>query len=509
MRWSRIPWLVGLLGMLPFAACDCAAIGATTDRLQVMAFEVESTDPPADPRGGALVVVPGAHVRLGWGLQAPAEEVILAVDDRVLGTWKGRDDPSTFEDRCTAERCTTEAPKQVTYTLTAVFPDGRIDSRSVSVTVSPNGLQVLTLRLSPSILGAGDDATLTWATAGAVSARIEAEASAGGLRTPAVLATLGQAQAAAGSLPVQVEEPTSFTLVAVGRDGSEVRAAVSTTSTGEAFFTELEVDPREVHPGQMATIRWRAEGVERVSILRDDGAPPLLGIGGAEAQDGAREVEIHGPVSFHLVGTSREGAPVELLCDGGGCRPATVAVGIPARARILHFFASPASIPIGDGASLEFEAEAADELRLLWEEHGRLREEVLPPDATVFSVAPEMSTRFTLYAMSHGTVASTATAQVQVRPTASLEVAVDPVTGGVWAGETTTVAWTSLGADRLQLDVGRSQVDLIGLDPKGGEVEVSIPTLEDGAVLPIVLTAFGTHALETVRVEVQVWNPSR
>lgn len=451
------------------------------------------------------MVVPGADVRLRWALQAPAEEVILAVDDEVLGRWAGADDPSFFEDRCTAERCTTESPRQVTYTLTAIFSrvDGQLDSRSAALTISPNGLQVLTFRVSPSVLAAGEEAVLSWTTAGAVRGRIEAAPAEAG--TAQLIVELDAETIAAGHLPVEVTAPTAFTLAATGPDGRETRASAATTSLGTAHFSSLEATPPAVHPGQTATIRWRATGMERVSILRDDGGTPLLGIGGTEANDGAREVAIHGPVRFHLVGTSLEGAPVEELCDDEGCRPSVIDVGVLPRARVLHFEAVPASIPIGGASLLTFEAEGADALRLLWEEDGRPREELLLPEATSFEVTPRASTRYTLSAMSQGEVESTAFASVQVRPVATLEVGLDPSTGGVWAGELATVSWTSRGAGRLQLDVGHQLVDLTGHDPSAGQVEVRIPDLADGDWLPIVLTAFGTHALDTVTVEVQVW----
>lgn len=491
-------WLIpSLLGALAVSGCDCAAVGESKADLAILAFEVSESDPPGDPRGESLVVVPGAAITLAWGLEAEAERVILAADDEVLATWGRGEDPGHFLDACGAERCTTDQPGQVLYTLTAVFsePEGAIDSRSLLVTISPTGLQILHLSVSPSRLSGRATAELSWSTSGAYLTEIYASPPGGGDRQR--LGAFELPLAHEGRLEHEVEEALRFELVATAPDGSERSASTTITLDDQAYFTELSAAPAEVRPGETTTLSWKGVGLERLSILRDDGQPPLLGIAGAEALEGSREVEIHGPVRFRLVGTSDEGEPITELCDGTGCGPAEVEVKPPPRTRILSFRAEPASIVLGESSTLRFESVSADSLRLLWQEEGVTVEKELDPATEEYEVNPRSNTSFTLQAISQGRAASTAAVTVEVRPRAELYVATDPATGGVWAGEPTRVEWYTAGAHSIQLDLGGTPLDVAGLDPAADGLEVEVPDLPEGSRLYLVLTALGPHTLET------------
>lgn len=503
MRW-KATWGV-VAAALSLASCDCSAIGTSQTGLEIVTLEVESTDPPADPRGGELVVVPGAEVTLAWSLQEEAEEVILAANDLVIARWAGSQAPSGFVDACSPTRCTTERPGQVVYTLTAIFSkeDEVVDSRSVRITVSPSGLQILAFRLHPSRLPATGGVSLSWETAGAVGVEIAALPAKGGPER--TLASLGLPQARLGETDDQAQGPTRYELRARSPDGAVVTASATVTFDDDAFFTELRADPLRVHPGTTATISWKSVGLERLSILRDDGGAPLLGISGAEAGEGSREVTIQGPVRFLLVGTSTEGESVDEVCDGTGCREASVSVGLLPRAKLLRFYADPPSIAWGDSTTLRFEGTDADELRLSWMDDGLPQVRTLGPGERELAVAPAGNTSYTLQALSRGVVASTATALVQVTAKARLFVERDPTTGGAYANEPLRISWQTLGADRVQLDVGGAPADLSGLDVGEDGVVVFVPDLEEGARLPIVLSAFRNLMVSTATEEVLVF----
>lgn len=491
-------WLLPVfLGSLALSACDCAAMGSSRLDLSILAFEVSETEPPGDPRGESLVVVPGAHVTLAWALEDDAERVVLAANDEVLGTWGPGEDPGHFVDACGVERCTTERPGQILYTLTAIFSETEkaTDSRSLLVTVSSNGLQILHLRVSPSRLSKNGSAEIRWGTAGAYLAEIYALPVEGGTKQRIGVFELPEAHE--GRLVHPVDEALRFELVAIAPDGSERNASATIRFDEQAFFTEFSATPSEVRPGETTTLSWKGVGIERLSILRDDGQPPLLGIDGAEALEGAREVQVQGPVRFWLVGISDEGEKVTELCDGTGCRPAEVEVALPPRTRILSFRAEPASVALGESSTLRFETVSADSLRLLWQEEGVAVEKELGPEIQEFEVSPRQNTSYTLQALSQGRVASTSMLMVEVRPRAELFVAKDPDTGGVWAGEPTRVEWYTAGAHAIQLDLGGTPLDVEGLDPAADELEIQIPDLPEGSRLSLVLTAIGPHSLET------------
>lgn len=486
-------WL--LWAAIALVSCDCAAVGTTESSLTILSFEIRETDPPGDPRGESLVVVPGTHVTLAWALDANARRVTLAANDDVLGQWDGADDPGYFVDACDATRCTTAEASQILYTLTAIHPDGAMDSQSLLVTVSSTGLQILHLAVSPTrLLGAGTT-ELRWSTAGAYLTEIWAEPLDGGDRTRVGAFELPLAHE--GRIEHRVDAPTRFELIAVAPDGSRVSADATVRLGNEPHFSTFTATPAFVRPGETTTLAWKGSGIVRLSILRDDGRPPIVGIHGAEAEEGTRTVEVHGEVRFRLVGTSTDGETVETLCDASGCRDAVVEVLPPPRTRILSFRAEPASIALGETSLLRFESESADGLRLLWQDESGLQERLFGPEAENFEVAPTVNTTYTLQALRKGQVASTAMVSVEVRPRVELFVETDAETGGVWAGETTLVRWTTAGALFLQLDLDGRPLDLTGLDPAADELEIDIPDLEEGARLSLVLTAFGPHALET------------
>lgn len=493
-RWL-IAWLIAPLAV---SACDCAAVGSSKLDLSILAFEVSESDPPGDPRGESLVVVPGTHITLAWGLDPGAERVVLAANDEVLGQWGPGEDPGHFVDECSVDRCSTEHPGQVLYTLTAIFSEheGAVDSRSLLVTVSPTGLQILHLSLTPSRISGPTTAELRWSTSGAHWVKVFLLPPEGGDRQ--LLGEFELPSAHEGRLEHLVEEAFRFELLAIAPDGSERSASATIALEESAYFTEFSASPAVVRPGETTTLSWEAVGIERISILADDGRPPILGISGDEAKAGSREVEIQGPVRFRLVGTSHQGEAVDEVCDGQGCRPAEVEVQPAPRSRILSFKADPPSIALGESSTLHFESDSADILRLLWLEGGVTVEMELDPEIESFEVSPTQNTQYTLQAISQGRVASTSMVFLEVRPRVELYVSTDSKTGGVWAGEPTRVEWYTLGALSIQLDLGGLPLDVEGLDPAADGLEIEIPDLPEGSRLSVVLTAFGPHSLETV-----------
>src|SRR5690606_30774610 len=142
--------------------------------------------------------------------------------------------------------------------------------------VSPTGLQVLHLGVSPSRLSGSATAELRWSTAGAYLAELYALPPSGGDREK--IGSFELPLAHEGSLERLVEEATRFELVAIAPDGRQTTASATVRFDDEVYFTEFSAAPAEVRPGETTTLSWKGTGIERLSILRDDGRPPIMGI---------------------------------------------------------------------------------------------------------------------------------------------------------------------------------------------------------------------------------------
>lgn len=161
----------------------------------------------------------------------------------------------------------TVAPGQTTqYTLTA-RANGRETTANVTIRVNPLGPsnpEVIRFEAAPSTIQPGQSATLSWTTQGAQSVRI---------------AGVGENLPLNGSRVVSPTSTTTYTLVAVGRDGREVSApAVVTVTAGKVPTVQsLTVAPNTIEAGGTAQLCWQVDGATTVTI-----AP---GIGGVKTTD--------------------------------------------------------------------------------------------------------------------------------------------------------------------------------------------------------------------------------
>ena len=209
---------------------------------------------------------------------------------------------------------TTVSPTATTvYTLTATGTDGKTVTATAQVTVGAVTAQIVRFAASPSTIGLGASATLSWTTSHATSVSISP-----GIGTVA----------ANGSTTVSPAQNTSYTLSATGADGKTVTAVATVTVSGSAIpqVVTFVATPQSVSPGQSTQICWQVSGATSVSI-----AP---GIGSNLSANSCVTVTPSATTTYTLTATNAVGTIQANL---------TVNVGL---VQILSFQASPVSSPV-------------------------------------------------------------------------------------------------------------------------------------------------------------------
>lgn len=171
------------------------------------------------------------------------------------------------------------------YTLTAGNAAGnRSASTTVTVTVLP-APTVDAFRAQPATIGGGGSTTLEWATANALTVRIEPD--------------LGL-QAVDGSLSVSPATTTTYTLTATGAGGS--RSAQTTVTVIPApVIDRFEAAPAAMLPDESAMLSWSVREASQVSIDQGIGVVPA---------DGSRSVSPSATTTYRLTATGPGGETI-------------------------------------------------------------------------------------------------------------------------------------------------------------------------------------------------------
>lgn len=505
-RWGAHPFGVGSIALgigALLAWTACTEGGAPEPEPLIHHFQVDDSEPPADLRGLRAVVVPQSEVALRWELADDVTALRLLADDEEVASWIQSAPPPAFRVPCSVQPCTTSRSGDLTYTLEATGTDGKTERRSLQVRVSSKALQIHSFRALPGQAQVGAPISLSWQTSGALSISLWATPLGGGPSTR--LLVTGLPDAHQGSFDTVLQEATHYRLVAVAPDGSEAEAESTVTERGAALFTSLRASPQAVHAGTETTLSWSAVGLERLAILPDDGGDAVLDVGEDELDEGSRSFVIHQPTSFLLVGTSTEGEVVQEWCDDRGCREARVDVALRPRPLLHRLEADPPEIDTGETSTLRFAAEHAEALVLTWQEGESTKELHLDALAEQQEVAPTRNTTYTLHVMSNGGIGVSGRVEVRVRPVIA-ELSIEPANGGqtYYVGEPIRVAWKTLGAQHVQLDIDGVPVDIEGLDLEGDEVDVVLPDRADGSRIAVTLSAFRDQMLAVRTTELTV-----
>lgn len=477
MRFARVTMAALLLG-----AAACA--GEADDGVRIRSFDLESAEPPADARGGLAVVRPRANLHFRWDVDGDVRRMRLTANDKEVATFEGGELPRVASDLCSEAACFTSRPGEVEYRLTAWDANGHSDSRTLPVRVAEQGLQILAFTSSPESIEVGTSVELAWETAGAVATRVEA-ATVGGDGTMRELGSFEGAEARQGKLvDAGVRESTLYRLTARAEDGDEVTAEITVPLRTDAFITSITSSAEQVVAGEEFLLSWRTFGLERLTILRDDGGATIEAVDPHDVEAGSRALTITRDTTFSFVGVTVDGAVLTERCDETGCGPATLLVRVHPGPTVNSFTSDAAEIEVGADTMLRWNVSLADEVRIAWVDETGNHEQVFGPADQQMHVKPADTTRYTLVATGGGHTASRQLV-LGVRPDAVIAGPHD-----VFPGEIFDVSWNTAGATRLELLVDGKRVDVTGLPVDAGSITLQAdPSLVSGSTLQVLLIA--------------------
>jgi len=477
MAIARVTVVALLLG--------AAACAGEADGIGIRSFALESADPPADDRGGIVVVRPRANLNFRWDVDGDVQKIRLTANDQEVANFSGGALPRTASDVCGETTCFTANAGDVEYRLTAWDAAGRSATRTLPVRVSDLGLQILSFTSSPESIDPGTAVELSWVTSGAVQARLEA-APIGGDGTPRALGTFDGAAASRGSfVDPNVRESTRYRLTAQAENGDEVTADLTLPLRSEAFITSITASAEQVVAGEPFLLSWRTVGLERLTVLRDDGGETIEAIDAHDVEAGSRTLTIERDTTFSFVGVSVDGEVLTDRCDETGCGPASLLVRVHPGPTVDSFSVDAPEIPTGGQTTLRWSVTQADEVRIAWVDETGNHEQAFLPTEQALSVSPADSTRYTLVATGGGKTASRQVV-VGVRPAASLAGPHD-----VFPGEVYELTWSTAGATRIELQVGGRRVPVDGLPVDDGAITLQAdPSLVSGSTLDVLLIAW-------------------
>jgi phospholipase C len=147
-------------------------------------------------------------------------------------------------------------PATTTFTATATGAQGVTASASATVNILG-----VTLVASPTKIGPGQTATLSWTSTNAATLSIDQG--------------IGAVNGPSGSLSVSPAATTIYTITATNGTAT----ATATATVNAPLAVTLKANPANIAPGSQSTLTWASTGAVSVSI--DQGVPPITGASGS------------------------------------------------------------------------------------------------------------------------------------------------------------------------------------------------------------------------------------
>jgi len=311
----------------------------------------------------------------------------------------------------------------------------------------------ISITASPMTIFSGSSSTLTWSSAGAITASINQ-----GIGSVPVN----------GSLSVSPRKTKTYTITVRNSSGYRTESVKVTVKPARPTVI-FGAAPGSIIQGQSSNLSWTAGNATRVSINRGIGTVAL---------HGSRTISPSATTTYTITVTG-----------SGGTVTATTTVIVNAGPPVITFSASPTTILAGQGSTLNWTTVSATSVTI---EPG-IGSTGLTGSATVL---PSQTTIYTLAATgAGGTSSSQIEIQVQdLAPTVTLTA--NPA--AIQEGEATTLNWTSSNADSALLDNG------IGAVALNGSVAIS-----PSATTTYILSVTGPGGSKTVSATVTVFSGIR
>jgi hypothetical protein len=298
------------------------------------------------------------------------------------------------------------------YTLMAADAGGNVITQNVTVTV--NDVTIALFDAEPSRIKLGESATLRWLVQNADTVELD-----------------GTDVQAHGETVVAPTQTTTYTLVATG--GGETVSAQVTVEVYTVDILFFNADPGTIGPGEVATLSWRVEDADSVSINN--------GIGSVDAE-GSTEVSPAVTTTYTLTATGGDGSVVT----------ADVIVNVAA-VEVLYFNGDPNTITPGGIATLSWETANAVSVAI---DNGVGSVDV---NGTT-EVSPLVTTTYTLTAT--GSNGDTANAQVVITVAQAEIVSFYGDPQIITPGGVATLFWQTANAVSVTIDNGVGDVDAEG-----------------------------------------------
>ena len=343
-----------------------------------------------------------------------------------------------------------------TYKLIATNSSIAKSATAEIVIASPPVISMFTA--APTVVNAGQTATLQWTITGASSIIIDHG--------------VGSVPAS-GSSPVSLSENTTYTLTAAGPAGT-VKASATVTIAGAnpPVISAFSANPIAINSGQASTLQWNVTGAPSVSIDHNIGAV---------SPGGSVPVSPSENTTYTLTATN----------NSGSVRASAVVTVSQSRPPVIgSFTATPAAISAGQSSTLQWAVTGATVVTIN-QGVGTVN------TSGTLSVSPSDNKTYILSA-SNGGSPVTATATLSVVPTGTpIITSFNAVPGVITAGQSTELRWNVSGATSVTIDQG------IGTVALSGTTQVSPTTHKTYK-----LTATGTTGSASASVIVTVSQPS-
>ncbi len=332
-----------------------------------------------------------------------------------------------------------------TYTIEATNDSG---PATASVTVEVNELPVIdTFTADTLSINQGEPAILSWTTTNVTTASIDRGV---GIVSPN------------GSVTVSPTLTTTYTLTATNAYGSDTDLLTITVT--QLPTVSIAANPELLATGGSTVLSWTSSNATSVTIAPAIGAEPV-------PLSGSATVWPEATTTYEITATNANGSVADSV---------TVSMGdVP----MVDITATPASISQGGSSTLSWTAANADTVNI---DQG-----IGTVAATgTRDVTPAATTTYTVTASNaFGTVHASATVSVSRVPTVSMSASSDTIT----QGQTTTLSWTTTGADTVSIDQGIGAVGVSGYQP----VSPSVTTT-------YTITATNTGGFDTDSVTINV-----
>ncbi len=329
---------------------SCTGTGGMTEHSAILTVAVAA--PPSPPTVSFTAqpaqILPGQSTSFSWTTSNATS--CAASGGSGMDAWRGAEPTSSTG----TSSGIIAAAGAYSYTLTCAGPGGST-AQSVTVVVgmqSPSPAVAVNIDATPSVIVAGQSASLTWSSTNADTCTASGSWS-GSEPTQGTAVSTGTLSAPGGTATTY-----SYTLLCTGAGGSASGTAVVTVDPAPAAVTTFTASPPTVTAGPTTTttLGWTTSGATSCTASGGTGSD---GWGGAVAANSAGTSV--GPL------TTPSSGPIiyTLACTGPGGlgSPQSVSVTVnaanPPAASISSFSASPSTIQAGQSTALSWSTTSA------------------------------------------------------------------------------------------------------------------------------------------------------